>query len=97
MACLDAESIVYTPLGAAAVPISALVERLGVQEVMPGARVPLARIVMRNDATAGRPASGIDTGGDTVTWSPKRGGSTRTSRVLEIVSANAGFVTVLIG
>ncbi|MCK9570145.1 hypothetical protein M0R72_14470 [Candidatus Pacearchaeota archaeon] len=97
MAFLDTESITYTPLAGAGVPRDALVERLGPQRLSGLGSVPLARVTLRNDAAAGRPASGIDTGGDTITWSPKRGGATRVSRVLEIEWQNGGFVGLLIG
>lgn len=97
MAMLDAESIVYTPRAAAGVTLDALIERLGPQRVGGMGPVPLARVTLRNDVALGRLASGIDTGGDTITWSPKRGGATRVSRVLEIEQSNGGFVVLLIG
>ena len=93
---LDAESITYTPVGAAGLIRSVLVRRLPPRDIGIGV-VPLAEVTLRHDATAGRLASAIDTGGDTITWSPKPGGTTKVSRILEIVSVNGGFVTVLIG
>ncbi len=94
---LDAEPITYTPLAAAGVVRRALVRRLGNHAAGPMGRVPEAEVTLRNDAATGRLASAIDTGGDTITWAPKRGGATKISRVLEIASSNGGFVTVLIG
>ncbi len=94
---LDTESITYTPLGGVGVARDALIHRIGNRGAGPLGPAPEAEVTLRNDATAGRLASAIDTGGDTLTWAPKRGGATKVSRVLEIVSTNGGFVTVLIG
>jgi len=94
---LDVESITYTPAGGAGLVRSALVRRLAPQEISGLGRAPEAMVTLRNQAAAGRLSSVVDTGGDTISWSPKRGGAAKVSRVLEIISANGGFVTVLIG
>ena len=95
--CMDAETIVYTPLAGSGVGRQALIERIGAQRVGTVGPVPQARVTLRNDAAAGRLAGAVDTGGDTIAWSPKRGGPTKVSRVLSIERQNAGFVVVLIG
>jgi transcription elongation factor len=98
MACLDSETVVYTPRGGDAVSISAVVERMAPGMVGSVGPVPLARLVVRNDATCGIAAASIDTGGDTVAWAPKKGGSTRTSRILQIDPAtSAGCTVVMVG
>lgn len=94
---LDIESIVYTPIGGASLARSALVRRLVPPEISGLGRAPEAMVTLRNNTAAGRLGSNVDTGGDTISWSPKRGGTAKVSRVLEIVSANGGFVTVLVG
>jgi hypothetical protein len=94
---LDIEPITYTPIGGAGLARSALVRRLVPQEISGLGRAPEAMVTLRNHAAAGRLSSNVDTGGDRISWSPKRGAAAKVSRVLEIVSANGGFVTVLVG
>lgn len=94
MTVLDAETVTYTPNGGDARSISALVQRELPIEVPGGAVVPGARLTVRNDATDGIAAGDVDTGGDTVAWSPKRGGSSRTSRIVRIAYAGSGMVVV---
>jgi len=91
MAALDTETVVYTPRGGAARSIEAVITR-GAPD--PDIDVPVARVKVRNHATLGIDASAIDTGGDTLAWSPKRGGSNRTSRITDLLGADAGFVSV---
>jgi hypothetical protein len=89
--CLGAESVTYTPRGGAARVISVVVQRLGIH---PDLRVPFAQIKAREHATLGLAAATLDTGGDTIAWQPKPGGTARTGRITSLISANAGFVTV---
>lgn len=95
---LDAESVVYTPATGSAVTIDALIDRRPIDAVPEElGRTPRATLKIRNHATLGRLASAIDTGGDTVTWKPKKDGTTRTSSVMEILDQDAAFVTLMIG
>lgn len=98
MTLLDAESIAYTPATGVAVTIDALIDRRPLDGVDGMGRVPKAILRIRNDATYGRLASAIDTGGDSITWPAKKGSTTtRTSRILEILDQDAAFVTLMIG
>jgi len=91
MAALDTETVTYTPRGGSARAIEAIITRAAPDVEID---VPVARIKVRNDVTLGIDAATVDTGGDTIAWPPKRGGSTRTSRISDVLSADAGFVTV---
>lgn len=90
-AYLGTEQVTYTPNGGAARTVTAVVRRMGIDGDL---NVPIAQIKVKNSATLGLAAAAIDTGGDSIAWSPKRGGTTRTSRITALVSADAGFVTV---
>lgn len=86
---LGVEEVTYTPRSGTARTIDVVIERTGVED-----NLPTARIKARSHATSGLTAGTIDTGGDTITWAPKRGGTTRTSRIVALVGATAGTVTV---
>lgn len=91
MECLGTEAVIYTPRAGAARPIQVIVQRLGLDPIQ---HVPIARIKARQQATLGLDAASLDTGGDKITWSPKRGGPARSSRIQQVLAADGGFVTV---
>jgi hypothetical protein len=88
---LGVETVVYTPLGGVARSIAVTIARALPD---PALDVPAARITARNHATLGIDGSSVDTGGDTIAWSPKRGGSAKISRIEDIVTVNAGMIVV---
>jgi len=90
---LATETVTYTPLGGAALTRTAIVHRRYPMQLADSV-VYTAAIQLRNDAALGRLASAINTGGDTITYSPKRGGPTKTAPVLQILHQDAGCVIV---
>lgn len=90
------ETVTYTPAVGSARSVSAVVMREPLerrQEALNGVR---ERIVcyLRNDATLGVLASGVNRSGDTITVAWKRGGTTKVYRVVEVIEQDAGMVKV---
>ncbi len=94
LACLDPETITYTPAVGAARSIEALIQREVPLELANHEIVPATVLRVRNHATLGILASAVDTGGDKITWQPKRGGATKDSRIVRIVAQDAGHLVL---
>jgi len=98
LAALDPETVTYTPYGGSARSIEVFLDRQPPQAIEGMGTSPTAIVRARNDVAAGLNAATLDTGGDSVTWPPKRGDSTtKSSRILSILAVDAAWITCLIG
>ena len=94
LGCMPWETIVYRPRAAGSRNIKALVQRDLPLELANHEIVPATVLRVRDHATLGILASTLDTGGDRVTWRPKRGGAVKTSRIVRLLPHPPGIVVV---
>lgn len=86
-----AEDITYLPAGGGSRSIEGIVERLQVGEI-PGGASPMARIMVRNDATLGITSAEFDRGGDRIGFPVNIGETAANRPVKQMPGQLAGMI-----
>jgi hypothetical protein len=92
------ESVTYVPISGSERPITANVQREGLQPIegTESATAHTFTIHVRNNSTTGIAASELNTGGDAISVSDYKGGTLVTRRIRRVIDTDEGMHVLLV-